>query len=157
MSNENAILALKQAHQDFAELISSLPEEKFLSPMNGWSPRDVIAHLIGWNSLMIESSLSILAGEPPSYYDDARNDYSNINSGFITKHSSRSKQALLAELRSSMDNFEAFIHSLPAEELTADHGVFHYKGNPATVNKIINSLAGDYQHHTNEITQWLNK
>ena len=157
MSSHNVTLSLKHAYQDFTNLILSLPDDQFLSPMNGWSPRDVVAHLVGWNSLMVESSLSILAGKPPSYYDDAQNDYSNINSGFTAKYSSESKQELLAELESSMEKFEAFISSLPAEELTADHGVVHYSGSPASVTRIINSLAGDYQYHTRQIMEWLNQ
>ena len=106
---------------------------------------------------MIESSLSILAGNSPSYYEDASNDYSNINSRFTAKHSSRSKQELLTELQSSMEKFEKFISALPVEELTADHGVMHYSGSPATVTKIIDSLAGDYQYHIHQIEEWLNK
>ncbi len=56
-----------------------------------------------------------------------------------------------------MEKFEAFIRSLPVEELTADHGVVHYSGKPATVAKIINSLAGDYQYHSRQIAEWLDK
>jgi hypothetical protein len=157
MSSQNATLALKQAYQEFTKLILTLSDEQFLSSMNGWAPRDVLAHLIGWNSLMIDSSLSILAGKSPSYYDDSKNDYSNINAGFTMKFSSRSKQELLSELKSSMENFEAFIFALPAEELGADHGVVHYSGIPATISKIINSLASDYQYHTDQILKWDNQ
>ena len=154
MTSQDVTLSLKNAYQDFTKTILSLSDEQFLSPMDDWTPRDVVAHLVGWNSLMIDSSRSILAGKPPSYYDDSKNDYSNINSGFTKKFSSRSKQELLAQLKSSMENFEAFIFSLPDDELTADHGVVHYSGVPATIGKIINSLASDYQYHTNQILEW---
>jgi len=157
MTSQNATFSLKHAYQEFTKLILSLYNEQFLSSMNGWTPRDVVAHLIGWNGLMIESALSILAGKPPSYYDDARNDYSNINSGFTAQYSSQSKQELLAELQFSMEKLEAFIHTLPTEELVADHGVVHYSGSPATVTRIINSLTGDYQYHTHQIIESLNK
>jgi hypothetical protein len=157
MPSHNVLLSLKNVYQDFTGLILSLSNDQFLSPMNGWSPRDVVAHLVGWNGLMIESSLSILAGKPPSYYDDAKNDYSNINSGFTEKYSSESKQELLVEIKSSMEKFEAFIDSLPAEELVADHGVVHYSGSPASVTRIVNSLAGDYKYHINQIMEWLNQ
>lgn len=115
----------------------------------------MVAHLVGWNSFMIEASESILAGKPPAYYDDAPNDYSNINAGFVMKHSSRSKQDLLAELEASMQAFEAFLLALPAGELAAEHGVCHYRGSPATVGRIVASLAGDYRHHTRQIRTWL--
>ena len=116
-----------------------------------------MTHLIGWNGLMIEASESILAGKAPDYYEDAPNDYSTINAGFIAKYPSRSKEALLAELKSSLEKFEAFALALPPGELTEDHGVRHYSGSPATVKKIIASLAGDYKSHTDEITEWLRK
>ena len=157
MTSQNVTASLEHACQDFTNLILSLSNEQFLSSINDWTPRDVVAHLIGWNGLMIESSLSILAGKPPLYYNDVQNDYSNINSGFTAKHSSQSKQELLAELQSSMKKLEAFIHTLSTEELVANHGVFHYSCSPATVSKIINSLAGDYQYHTHQITEWLNE
>jgi hypothetical protein len=157
MTSQDVISSLKGAYQEFTKLILSLSNEQFLSSMNGWTPRDVVAHLIGWNGLMIESSRSILSGKSPAYYDDARNDYSNINSGFTAQYSSQSKQELLAQLQSSMEKLEAYIHSLPAEELSADHGVVHHSGSLATVTRIINSLTGDYQDHTHQIKEWLNK
>ena len=156
MSKQNATFELTHACQGFSKLIDSLSNEQFLSPMNGWAPRDVVAHLIGWNNLMIEAVLSILAGNPPSYYDDAPNDYSNINASFTAKHSSQSKQELLAELQSSMEKLAKFIDSLPIEELTADHGVVHHSGDPATIAEVIDSLAGDYEDHSRQIEEWLN-
>lgn len=145
---------MEHAFQKFSELVASLSDEQFLTPMNGWTPRDVIAHLIGWNILMIESSLSILAGNPPIYYGDAPNDYSHINARFTEKYSSQSKQELLSELCLSMRKFIEFVSSLPDKELTNNHGVMHYSGAPATISKIINSLAGDYQSHTHQIKNW---
>ncbi|MEW6403863.1 MAG: ClbS/DfsB family four-helix bundle protein [Chloroflexota bacterium] len=159
MSNQEVIFPLRSAYQDFVEIILPLSNEQFLSliPTGGWASRDIVAHLIGWNSLMIESSRSILAGKPPEYYADTPNDYSNINAGFTAKFSSQSKEELLEQLKSSMEGFETFISSLSETELTADHGVRHYSGSPATVRKIIASLAGDYQYHIRQIKEWLDK
>lgn len=154
MSDSNTLHLLTQAYQRFTELIASLSDEQFLSPMDSWAPRNVVAHLVGWNSLMIEAALSIMAGSPPAYYEDAPNDYSNINAGFTEKFSSESKRDLLADLRSSMEKLERFLSSLPAEELAKDHGVKHHSGSPATVARIIESLASDYQYHTNQIEEW---
>jgi hypothetical protein len=157
MSKQNATFQLTQAYQHFSNLIDSLTNEQFVSRMNGWAPRDVVAHLIGWNRLMIEAASSILAGNPPSYYDDAPNDYSNINASFTAKYSSQWKQELLTELQSSMAKLVQFIDSLPSEELTANHGVMHHSGDAATIAEIIDALAGDYQDHSREIEDWLNK
>lgn len=154
MSNQDTISPLNLACQRFSNAIESLSDEQFLSARSGRTPRDVVAHLIGWNSLMIESSLAILTGIPPAYYEDAPNDYSTINAGFMKEYSSGSKGELLAELRSTMEKLQAFLQSLPAEELTASHGVAHHSGGPASVARIIASLTGDYDDHTSEIEEW---
>jgi hypothetical protein len=146
---------LVNAYQDFVATVLSLSDEQFLSPMDEWAPREIVAHLVGWNDLMIEASLSILEGNAPGYYADTPYDYSHVNSGFTSKYSSTSKQELLADLKSSLERFKAFVLALPDEELTADHGVRHYSGNPATVSRIISSLAGDYRSHTQQIKDWL--
>jgi hypothetical protein len=106
---------------------------------------------------MIEASLSILAGKSPAYYADKSNDYRSINSGFTARHSSHSKKELLADLKFSLARLEAFVLALPDVELTADHGVRHYSGAPASVSRILSSLAGDYRSHTQQIKEWLEK
>jgi hypothetical protein len=75
----------------------------------------------------------------------------------IATYSSQSKQELLTELQSSLEALQQFLESLPVEELTANHGVMHHNGEPATVTHIIDSLASDYQDHMREVEEWLNK
>jgi hypothetical protein len=123
----------------------------------GGPQKGVASHLAGWNRFMIEAALSIRAAKTPDYYDDAPNNYSTINAGFIAKYSSYAKGELLAELKSSLDSFETFVLGLPREELNANHGVHHYNGSPATVNKLIESLTSDYQDHTHELKEWLSE
>lgn len=155
MDNQSALNSFELAYKNFCDCIISLPEALFLSPMSGWSPRDVVAHLIGWNRLMIEASAAILRGETPAYYADAPNDYRNINAKFVNQYASRSKTELLEELRSSMEEFEGYVQAVDQSKLTDSRGVIHYSGRPATVAGIINALAGDYQGHLNEINAWL--
>jgi len=147
--------SLRPSYDDFVACVLSISETQFLSPMNGWAPRDVVAHLIAWNRFMIQACTSILAGEPPAYYSDAPNDYRNINAAFVEHYPSRSRGQLLRELGLSMTEFDTYIASLPASELSSNQGVTHYSGQRATVGKTIRSLAGDYDHHTRQIKAWL--
>lgn len=156
MPDQNLMLSLEQAYQNFTELILSLSDEQFLSSMDGWAPRDVVAHLVGWNNFMIEASLTVLDGQTPSYYEDAPNDFSTINARFTAKYASQSRQELLAQLKASLEKLETFLSTLSEEEQVADYGAVHYRGGPATVVRIINSLKDDYVHHTQQIQDWLN-
>jgi len=154
MANQKLVALLASAQQEFTRGVAALSDEKFLSDMNGWTPRDVVAHLIGWNSLMIEASESLLAGIPPTYYADAPNDYSNINAGFVAEHASPERSKLLADLETTVQELMKFISDLPAEELNAYHGVIR-NGKPATVFHVVHSLIGDYRHHSTELSEWL--
>ena len=91
------------------------------------------------------------------YYADAPNDYRNINAGFVARFASRSKAELLSELNASLQAFEQYILSLDENLLTDSHAVNHYSGRQATVGGIIASLTGDYQHHQQQIREWLHR
>ena len=155
MHGEHPLSELKGAYLTFCSCVLSVPETLFLTSMNGWSPRDVVAHLIGWNRQMVAASQQVLRGETPQYYADAPYDYQHINAGFVARFASQSKAELLSELNASLQAFEQYIFSLDENELSASHGVVHYCGRQATLAGIIASLTGDYQHHQEQISEWL--
>jgi hypothetical protein len=155
MENEKHLSTLTKAYQDFRACSLAVPDSLFLASMDGWSPRDVIAHLIGWNDGMIEAIQSILRGETPEYYSDAGSDYRSINAAYFRRYPSLSRAELLDDLDASMLAFQQFILALDPAELDASHGVRHYSGRPATAAGVILSLAGDYTAHCEQMRAWL--
>jgi hypothetical protein len=123
--------------------------------MNGWSPREVVAHLIGWHYRMIQACQEIRRGQAPGYYADAATDYANLNTASVAQFMSQSKEELLRELTSSRQEFLNYLGTLDPSEWDADHVVVHHRGGPATVGRIVESLLGDYRQHTKEIGKWL--
>ncbi len=67
MTIEMQIAKLGLSVEDFARCVASLNEELFLKKLDSWSPRDIVAHLIGWNYYIIEGSKQIKRGELPFY------------------------------------------------------------------------------------------
>jgi hypothetical protein len=98
LDSSNRLNAFEYAVEEFTNCITQVPDDLFLSPMGGWAPRDVIAHLIAWNGEMGKACLGIQRGESPAYYADAPNDYSTMNARFVAEHNSKEKTALLREL-----------------------------------------------------------
>jgi uncharacterized protein (TIGR03083 family) len=148
---DEVLAPLEQAWGALAAAVRALPEERFLAPLRGWSARDIVAHLIGWNRLMIEASGSILRGETPAYYADAPHGYRNLNAMHAAAHPSPRREQLLRELETSLLELMTFVRSLPPAEIDDSHGVLHYSGRPATVGGTLRSLAQDYREHTLEI------
>ena len=98
MTIEKQIARLRAAVAALAASAASLSEEGFLTRANGWSPRDIVAHLIGWNRYVIEGSRQIRRGELPFYDVDPGEDYSTVNAALVREYPSQDKQALITTL-----------------------------------------------------------
>jgi len=150
MTIEKQITRLGLNVEDFARYIASLNEELFLKKFTLWSPRDVVAHLIGWNRYIIEGSKQIKRGELPFYDIDPGENYSKVNAVLVRKYSSRDKQELLDELQASAQELKQFLQSLDPSEWDRDYGVRH-KGATITIQNTVDELIEDYVKHRKQI------
>jgi len=121
--------------------------------MDGWSPRDVLAHLIGWNRYTIEGCQQIRRGETPFYFIDSGDDFSKVNAVLVRKYDSRDKRRLINELEASAQELEQFLLSVDSTEWESDYGV-NYEGGPVTINNSIDVLIRDYLVHRQQIEKW---
>ncbi len=154
MKIETQINKFDQSIEDFVHCVASLNEELFLRRMNHWSPRDVVAHLIGWNRYIIEGSNQIMRGELPFYDVDPGEDYSKVNAVLVLEYSSRDIQEMLDELQASAQELIQFIGSLDSSYWSRDYGVRN-KGAIITIQNTVDELIEDYNIHKERINEWL--
>jgi uncharacterized protein YukE len=147
---ESQIQRLHQAVETFAVAVGSLAQERFLSPLGNWSPRDMVAHLVGWNGLVVTGSRQILRGQLPSYDVDPGRDWAKVNAVLIREHPSRDCDELLGELRRSAAELERFLTSLGEAEWSRDSGVRHHD-EVVTIEGTVDELLADYDHHRRQI------
>lgn len=152
---DKMISKLAQAAINYRKCIEGLPEDAFLKPMNGWSPRDVTAHLIGWNRHTITGCRQIRMGKLPSYFSDEPNDYKNINEESVALYFSQDRELLLAEFESSYLSLENFVQFMDPEDWSKDFGV-RYAEHTITISNTIEALLQDYDEHRLEIETWSN-
>lgn len=145
--------ALDEAFARFRACAAALPSGRFLERMNGWSPRDVTAHFIGWNRYTIEGCREILRGVRPSYLADEPNDFSNVNRESVERYASSDRDALLEELDASFDDLKTFLLTLSAPQWEGDFGV-RFKGHVITVENNVEGLRTDYDRHREAIEAW---
>jgi hypothetical protein len=153
MTIETQISQLGASVEDFARCVASLNEELFLKNINRWSPRDIVAHLIGWNRYVIEGSKQIKRRELPVYDVDPGENYSKVNAVLVREYSSRDKKELLDELQASAQELKQFLRSLNPSEWDHDYGVRH-QGSTITIQNTVDELIGDYAHHREQIEEW---
>jgi len=99
---DNLISSVKQ----FTSIISQLPEPLFLKKMDGWAPRDVTAHLIGWNIYSIKGGKMIMQGETPPFWIDTGEDFRKVNEVLKKEHNSTDRVELIQKLEASAEKLK---------------------------------------------------
>jgi hypothetical protein len=139
----------------FAEAVEQQPDELFLHPVDGRTPRDIVAHLIGWNRNAVAASADIRRGQLPACLADPGPDFSKTNADSMTRYNGRDKGELLAELRASAAEYDAMLRALPEEEWDDNHGVVRGRW-PVSNGNLVAALVHDFDTHREEIVSWPN-
>jgi hypothetical protein len=67
----------------FSRCILALSGEVFLHRFTDWAPRDVVAHMIGWNRATLEAIEQIRRGAMPPYIMDLSSEFSSVNAASV--------------------------------------------------------------------------
>lgn len=150
---ESQIDRFDSAVERLEDSLVALEQDLFLARLNGWSPRDILAHLIGWNHHIIEGGRQIQLGELPFYDIDPGENYSKVNEAIVQKISATDRQVLIKELHSSANDLKEYLRSLEPESWAKDFGVRH-GGSTVTIRDTIDELIEDYDHHRKQVEAW---
>lgn len=150
-NRESQLKDLEIAYQAFVETINNLTQENLLQSLGDWTPRDILAHLIGWNRITLVGCAEICEGIEPFYFYDGTNDYRKVNAPFFTRFNSTDRMVLLNQTKDTMFALVSYLKTVDEKEWDLDTGVIHYRGGPATVARCVDSLIRDYGKHRDEI------
>jgi hypothetical protein len=152
MTVEDQIDQLEHCVRALADSVAALDERLFLTKVNGWTPRDIVAHLIGWNHHIVRGAKQILCGELPFYDVDPGPDYSKVNAALVREYGDTDCSVLLERLGESAGELIAFLRAIAPGEWDRDFGVRH-KGEKLTVKSTVADLVADYDHHRGQLEE----
>jgi hypothetical protein len=150
-SRDKQLSDLEIAYTDFMKTLLNLSADKFLASLGDWTPRDIAAHFIGWNRITLAGCSTLREGAEPFYFYDGTNDYRKVNAKFLEQFTSIDKKVLSDEIAATYDVLAAYLKTIPERDWELDTGVVHYRGNPATIARCVDSLIRDYRKHRQEI------
>jgi hypothetical protein len=153
MTIEEQLSRLEKRLDELRRCVTSLDEHMFLRPIRQWSPRDIVAHLVGWNRYLVKGADQIRRGELPFYDIEPGQNYSKVNAALVRKYSSTNRDALLDDLRTSAQELQQYLRSLDTTQWNRDYGVRH-AGAIITIRNSVDELIDDYDHHTEQISAW---
>jgi DinB family protein len=152
-SPANPLDTFRSSVREFVQCIEALPETLWLTKIINWTPRDVVAHLIGWNLYVREGCDLLRAGKTPAYLNDREHDYRHVNAASVERFASRDKRTLLGELEDSFRALEQYLVELDFATWGADTGV-RLNSQPITIRNSIRAFARDYDNHRHRLEQW---
>lgn len=153
-SIETQVASLHIGIENFASCVASLDDKLFQAKLGSWTPRDIVAHLIGWNRYIITGSKQIIKGELPFYDIDPGENYCKVNANLIEEYPSEDRSQLIHELEVSGQELKQFLQTLDPSKWCHDYGVRH-KGEVITIQNTVDALIEDYAHHSQQIKQWM--
>ncbi len=151
---DDPVRRLRASVATFTAYIRALPDEVFLRRFGEWAPRDVVAHLIGWNHSTLQAIDQIQRGEMPPYISDIPNDFANVNAASVRGYPSTDKAELLAELERSAEELLAALARLAPDAWMRDFGARNPIGQPILIQSQVDALSEDYLGHGAEIARW---
>ena len=146
---------LELVYEAFTQTARALSPNDLMKPLGDWTPRDILAHFIGWNRITLVGCAEICEGIEPFYFYDGTNDYRKVNEFFFKKFDSIDRDVLLDQIKKTRDTLVTYLWSINENEWELDTGIVHYRGGPATVARCVDSLIRDYRKHREEIISGL--
>ena len=147
---ETQMKSLAEGVRELRVAVEALSEDAFLGPLGNWTPRDIVAHLIGWNLYYIRGTQQLLDGELPFYAIDPGENYSNVNARLVAEFPSTNRTELLAEHGKAAHELAEFLRSLSEEQWRDSTGVL-LEGEEVTIRQTVDWLIEDHHHHSEQI------
>jgi len=150
-SRKEQLADLNLSYESFVQAVKDLSPEGFLKSLGDWTPRDIVAHFIGWNRVTLVGCAELCEGVEPFYFFDGTNDYHKVNAKFLERFNSTDRDVMLQQMADTFEALISYLKTINENEWELDTGVVHYRGDPATVARCVDSLLRDYRKHREEI------
>ncbi len=133
-----------------------LPSKQRVKFLGIWSPRHLVAHLIGWDYTNIAAATELIAGRLPTFYERHDRDWSSYNKEIIRKRNRGSYNNLLLAAKRSHQKLLSFMKGIPSTEFVLDRNI-RYHGWRVTIERLLLSEAKDEKTHLRQLRHYSRK
>jgi hypothetical protein len=126
--------------------------------INGWSVKDVLAHLVAWEKLFLGWYKAGLQGERPAVPAPGIgwDELDRLNRQIYERNCKRDLEEVLADFHASYAQVLAVIESMPEDEIFSP-GRYEWLGENALVGPILANTANHYRWAKGHIRAWWQK
>jgi len=151
---EKIISELVETRRKILDAASSLsPVEQDEIFLGIWSAKDLLAHLVGWDSTNLEAAKGILAGRLPNFYSYHDRDWKTYNARLVAEYKRDDFAGLVLSVEHSHQRLIDFLKTIPAEEFDKDRGV-RFKGYKVTIARLLQVEIDDEKTHLTQVEEF---
>jgi hypothetical protein len=145
---------LQEEYTQWEDLLADMSETQLTDthlpgPPPGWSVKDVLAHLWGWQQLSVARAHAALQNSTPAYPQwteqfgpDPEEDVDRTNAWIYESNRDRPWSSVYADWRAGFGRFVELAAQIPAADLLTP-GRYAWMGEYS----LADSLQGSYEHH----------
>jgi uncharacterized damage-inducible protein DinB len=148
---------LQDARERLLASFDGLTDEEMAQPgvVGGWSVRDVLAHLAGWDRGYIEMFRAMLAGERHAILDMDEGGNEAFNRENLTARSSAALDDVMKELTASRDELIELLRTIDNEQLFAPAPGDEHAD--MSIAACVQVAAAHDEEHAEMIEEWRNQ
>jgi|WetSurMetagenome_2_1015567.scaffolds.fasta_scaffold68253_2 hypothetical protein len=146
--NSQLLACLDETRAVMEKLLPSLSPGQQIYP--GWTMKDLLAHMTGWDVATLDSLQAHLTGNPPAVTGIGSLD--EYNASTVSSRQHLSFDQVLSEWRQIRQQLRLLILEMPAEKFTEP--VLVPWGGKSTVTELIEIFRSHEEEHINDVQEW---
>lgn len=151
MERDEVLERLREAAEELEHLVRRLPEDWLSKRIERWTPRDAVAHLVGWSHTALQGIGELLEGQVPACLKQP--DDRTLNARWVERWGGLGREQLLVEFRASSEALVRTLGSLPEGAWARDFGV-RFRGEVLTVRDVAVAFAQECVARTERLRAW---
>ena len=140
---------MDETRSKIEELLPQIDPQKEIYP--GWTIRDMLAHMTGWDDATIDSMRAHMFEQPPSV--PAIRSLDEYNAHTVSSREDLDYERVLKEWRLTRLVLRSIIEELPEDKFFSP--VIVPWGEKATVTYLVDMFRDHEEEHTQDILAWL--
>ncbi len=158
MSKTKLMEEIQVERQHLEKTLGKITEQQMLTPgvMDGWTVKDLLAHITVWEQRMVAWLEQTLRGEVPEMLPPGMtwDDLDQWNEQTYQKHRMRDLDEVLADFKLSYPQALSAAQNIPEEDLIDPDRYAWREGRPLWVMVAANT-SWHYKEHNDSINAWL--
>jgi len=150
MDKASVLKNVDTEYKNLLEAVKGLDNDQMTERwLDGWSVRDILGHVLGWERLMVTWLGRMASGERPVAEGEDYSDPDAWNAKFALEFAPISGSTVLANWQQAHMNF------LKAAEALPDDRFGEKDGKPMTANRMLADNGSEhYKEHSAQILEW---